>query len=134
MLRLKVTAVSLVVLGALLFGSVVAYAGWGWNAKADIEGTKISMSWAVTDDVNGAADYHAEITLTVPASADVDVFKVSPTENVTVVDGGSCSRGMVHAVVSYVVTSEGGDGSAVSVSVNRVGHGKHNYGNVRWTP
>ena len=42
MLRLKVTAVSLVVLGALLFGSVVAYAGWGWNAKADIEGTKIS--------------------------------------------------------------------------------------------
>jgi len=128
MLRMKVTAVSLVVLGALLFGSVVAYAGWGWNAKANIEGTKISMSWAVTDDTNGAADYHAEITVAVPDGTDIDVFKVSPTETVEVVDGGSCSGGTVHAVVTYVVTSLGGDGSAVSVSVDQVGKAKEHFG------
>ncbi len=130
MLRMKLTAVSLVVLGALIFGSVVAYAGWGWNAKADIEGTKISMSWAVTDDTNGAADYHAEITLAVPAGTDANIFKVSPTENATVVEGGSCTDNTVHAVVTYVVTSQGGDGSAVSVSVDQVGKAREHLGDA----
>lgn len=128
MCRMKVTAVSLVVLGALIFGSVVAYAGWGWNAKVDIEGTKVSTSWAVTDDVNGAADYHAEITLAVPSGTDVNIIKTAPTENMNVVDGGSCSDSVISAVVTYVVTSQGGDGSDVSVSVDQIGHGNAHYG------
>lgn len=131
MWRMKVTAVSLVVLGALVFGSVVAYAGWGWNAKIDIEGTKISTSWSVTDDKNGAADYHAEITVAVPSGTDVNVIKTAPTENVNLADGGACSGGNLTAVVTYLVTSEGGDGSAVSVSVDRVGGGgTYNYGSA----
>ena len=85
MWRTKVTAVSLVVLGALLFGPVVAYAGWGWNAKVDIGGTKISTFWALTDDKNGAGDYHAEITLQVPVNVAVDVIKVAPRENLKVI-------------------------------------------------
>ena len=130
MWRMKVITVTVVVLGALMFGAMVAYAGWGWNAKVDIEGTKVSMSWAVTDDVSGAADYHAKITLTVPSGTDVNVIKVSPTEDVFVLPGGSCSGGMISGMVTYVVTSEVGDGSAVSVSVDQVGRGKTHYGHA----
>lgn len=128
MWHMKVLAVSVVVLGALLFGAVVAYAGWGWNAKVDIEGTRISTSWSV-DDVTGAKDYHAEITITVPEGTDTNVVKVAPTENVTIVDdleGVTCAD----ATVKYVVTGAG-DG-AVSVSVDRIGGGnsERNYGTV----
>ena len=131
MWRMKVTAVSVVVLGALLFGAVVAYAGWGWNAKVDIGGTKVGTSWSVTNDNNGAADYHAEITLTVPSNVDVNVIKLAPRENLTVVRTGEVCVGTdINAVVSYVITSNGdGDGTDVSVSVDRVGGGgKMNYG------
>ncbi|PKB71342.1 MAG: hypothetical protein BZY87_05665 [SAR202 cluster bacterium Io17-Chloro-G6] len=127
MWRMKVTAVSVVVLGALLFGAVVAYAGWGWNAKVDIEGTKVSTSWSV-DDVSGAKGYHADIKVAVPSGTDVNVIKTAPTENVDVVEGGSCSDGVVTAVVTYVVSSVGGNGTDVSVSVDRVGHGSEHYG------
>ena len=131
MWRMKVTAVSLVVMGALLFGSAIAFAGWGWNAKVDVEGTKISTSWSVTDDKNGAADYIAEITLTVPMNTDVNVIKVAPRETMEVVyTNAACTGDDVNAVVSYLVTGHG-DGSDVSVSVDRVGGGgKHNYGSA----
>ena len=127
MWRMKVSVVSVVVLGALLFGAVVAYAGWGWNAKVSIEGTMVSTSWSV-DDVTGAKGYHAEITVAVPSSTDAKIIKMAPTENVKLIDGGSCSDGVVTAVVTYVVTSVGGDGTDVSVSVDRVGRGNEHYG------
>ena len=127
MWRMKILVVSVVVLGALLFGAAVAYAGWGWNAKINIEGTKISTSWSV-DDVTGAKGYHAEITVAVPSGTDVNVIKTAPTENVNVVLGGSCSGGDISAVVTYVVTSAGGAGSDVSVSVDQIGHGNAHYG------
>ena len=131
MWRMKVSAISLVVLGALIFGSVVAYAGWSWNAKVDIGGTKISTSWTVDNDKNGAADYHAEITIEVPNNVDWKVIKVAPREAVNVVPNGDlkCSDGVINAVVTYVITNVGdGDGTAVSASVDRVGGGgKANY-------
>lgn len=127
MWRMKVSVVSVVVLGALLFGAVVAYAGWGWNAKVSIEGTMVSTSWSV-DDVTGAKGYHAEITVAVPSSTDAKIIKMAPTENVKLIDGGSCSDGVVTAVVTYVVTSVGGGGTVVSVSVDRVGRGNEHYG------
>ena len=125
MWRMKVTVVTIVVLGALMFGAVVAYAGWGWNAKVNIEGTKLSLSWAVTDDVSGAADYHAVITVKVPSDADVKEVKVAPTETLIWDRTGDCSDGVV---ITYEVTGDGG-GSAVAVSVDRVGGGgKMHYG------
>ena len=127
MWRMKILVVSVVVLGALLFGAAVAYAGWSWNAKINIEGTKISTSWSV-DDVTGAKGYHAKLTVAVPSGTDVNVIKTAPTENVIVVLGGSCSDGAINAVVTYEVTSVGGAGSDVSVSVDQVGHGSTHYG------
>ena len=129
MWRMKVLAVTVVVLGALMFGAVVAYAGWSWNAKVDIGGTKISTSWAVTDDVNGAANYSAVITIAVPDGTDVKVIKTAPNEDVNVTVGGSCSNGVLSATISYLISNDGGgDGLAVSVSVDQVGHGSANFG------
>lgn len=134
MWRMKLLTVSVVVLGALLFGAVVAYAGWSWNAKVDIEGTKIGTSWAVTDDKNGAADYQAVITVTVPSNADVNVVKVAPRETLEVIHSDEvCSGGVINAVVTYLITGDG-DGANVSVSVDRIGGGgKHNYGSATGT-
>ena len=118
-----------------MFGSVVVFAGWGWNAKVNIEGTMISTSWSVTDDVNGAADYHADITITVTNDADVNVIKVAPRETLVVHRTGDlvCSNGVIRALVTYEITGDGdSDGTKVSVSVDRV-KGKLNYGSATGT-
>jgi hypothetical protein len=124
---MKPLAISVVVLGALLFGAVTVSAGWGWNAKADIEGTTISTAWSVAN--GGKVHYQADITITVPANASVNVIEVAPSETVTVVHTGeSCSAGVIDAVVTYVITG-GNNGSDVSVSVNQVGGGSYGSAN-----
>jgi len=125
---MKALAVSVVVLGALLFGAVVAYAGWGWNAKADIEGTTIGTAWSVAN--GGKAQYDAVITITVPANASVNVTEVASSETVTVVHTGDrCSVGTIDAVISYLITGDG-NGDDVSVSVNEVGGAGVNFGSA----
>ena len=129
MWRMKILVVSVVVLGALLFGAVVAYAGWTWNAKVDVEGTTISTAWSVAN--GGKARYHAEIVITVPANAVVDVVEVARSETVTVkYTEEPCSEGVIDALVSYLVTGKG-HGTDVSVSVDQVGGG--NYGSAQGT-
>lgn len=129
MWRIKALAISVVVLGALLFGAVVAYAGWSWNAKVDIEGTKISTSWSVAN--GGKVQYGAAITIAVPANAIVDVFEVADNETVTVVHTRKrCSAGVINAVVTYLITGTG-NGNDVSVSVDEVGGA--NYGSAEGT-
>lgn len=131
MWRLKTLTISVVVLGALLFGAVVVNAGWGWNAKADVEGTTISTAWSVSN--GGKAQYQADITITVPANAVVDVVEVSSNETVTVVHTRQrCSRGVIDAVVTYLITGSG-NGTAVSVSVDQVGRSGENYGSASGT-
>lgn len=131
MWRMKTLAVSVVVLGALLFGAVVVNAGWGWNAKADIEGTTISTAWSVAN--GGKAHYQADITITVPANASVNVVEVASSETVTVVHTRRrCSAGVIDAVVTYVITG-GNNGSDVSVSVDQVGGANENYGSAEGT-
>ena len=44
-----------------------AFAGWGWNAKTNIGGVKVSTRWSVTGDKYGASRYRTKIVLTVPA-------------------------------------------------------------------
>lgn len=129
MWRMKTLAISVVVLGALLFGAVAVSAGWGWNAKADIEGTTISTAWSVAN--GGKAHYQADITITVPANASVNVVEVASSETVTVVHTAKrCSAGVIDAVVTYLI-SGGNNGSDVSVSVNQVGGGS--YGSAEGT-
>lgn len=126
MWRMKALAISVVVLGALLFGAVVAYAGWSWNAKADIEGTTISTSWSVAQ--GGKAQYNAEITIEVPANASIEVVERAPNETVEIVHTADrCSAGVIDVVVSYVITGTG-HGENVSVSVNEAGRNGQNYG------
>lgn len=126
MWRMKTLAVSVVVLGALLFGAVVANAGWGWNAKVDIEGNTISTSWSVAK--GGKAQYQAAITIAVPVSAAVKVVEVADSETVEVVrTHGRCSDGTIDVVVTYLITGTG-HGDDASVSVDQPGRGGENYG------
>jgi len=109
----------------------VANAGWSWNAKADVEGTTISTYWSVAN--GGKAQYRAAITIAVPANASVDVIEVASNETVTVVHTNQrCSKGAIDAVVTFVITGDG-NGSGVSVSVDRVGSDSENYGSARGT-
>ena len=109
----------------------MANAGWSWNAKADVEGTTISTYWSVAN--GGKAQYRAAITIAVPANASVDVIEVASNEIVTVVHTNQrCSKGAIDAVVTFVITGDG-NGSGVSVSVDRVGSDNENYGSARGT-
>ena len=130
MWRMKVTAISLVALSALIFGSVVAYAGWGWNARVDVGGSLISTQWTVTGDEDGAADYKAKITITVPNEAEASVVEAAQnrTETVKIVhsDDLECTAdGMINAMVSYKVSHRGGGdaGENVEVEVSEVDGG-----------
>ena len=119
MWRMKTMAISVVVPGALLFGAVVANAGWGWNAKVDVEGTTISTSWTVAQ--GGKAQYDAAISIAAPAKAAVNVIEVADNETVTVIrTHGRCSNGTIDAVVTYLITGID-HGDDVSVSVDQVG-------------
>ena len=128
MWRLKTLTISVVVLGALLFGAVVVNAGWGWNAKVDVVGTTISTGWSVSN--GGKAQYHADITITVPANASVSVVEISDSETVTVDrTGEQCSAGVIDVVVTYLITGNG-HGTDVSVTVDQVGGANANYGSA----
>jgi len=110
---------------------VVANAGWGWNAKVDVEGTIISIYWSVAN--GGKAQYRAAITIAVPANAWVDVIEVASNETVTVVHTNQrCSKGAIDAVVTFVITGDG-NGSGVLVSVDQVSGDNENYGSASGT-
>ena len=110
---------------------MVANAGWGWNAKVDVEGTIISIYWSVAN--GGKAQYRAAITIAVPANALVDVIEVASNETVTVVHTNQrCSKGAIDAVVTFVITGDG-NGSGVLVSVDQVSGDNENYGSASGT-
>ena len=95
---------------------MVANAGWSWNAKADVEGTIISIYWSVAN--GGKAQYRAVVTIAVPANASVEGIEFAFNETVTVVHTNQrCSKGPVDAVVTFVITRDG-NGSGVSASVD----------------
>jgi hypothetical protein len=123
MRRAKVLLVAVVALGVLLFGAAVAHAGWEWNAKVNVENTKLGLGWGVTDDVNGAADYSALITVTLPEGANASVQKVAPNETVVLnsSDGLACGPDGIEANVAYRVSPlNGANGSQVSVTIATV--------------
>ena len=110
MLRLKVTAVSLVVLGALLFGSVVAYAGWGWNAKIDVGGTTVRTAWTTQHNHSGStSDISAKITVVVPIGANVAVLESAPNETILLESSAalSCTENGIETIVKYEVSHSG---------------------------
>lgn len=63
-------------MGVFISGS--AFAGWGWNAKTEIGGVKVSTRWSVTADKHGASRYRTKIVLTVPPKVDASIYELSP--------------------------------------------------------
>jgi hypothetical protein len=106
-----------------LFGAAVVHAGWSYNAHVNVENAKVGLGWAVTDDTNGAADYSALITLTLPEGANATVGKVAPNETVVLNSsaGLTCGPDGIQANVAYKVSPLGGaTGAQVAVTVATV--------------
>ena len=122
MWRMKALAISVVVLGALLFGAVVAFAGWTWNAKVDVGGTVISTAW----NVDGANEYKAKIKVSVPEEADLALVEIaSDVERVKLRhdDDLNCTADGIETTVEYKIKPKSGHtaGEAVTVTVSVVG-------------
>ncbi len=111
MWRMKVTVVTVVMLGALMFGAVVAYAGWGWNAKVDIDGTLISTAWTAKHDHSGPSDVSAEITVVVPREAAVFLVEAAANESIILErsDDLKCTLGGIETTVIYMIEHSSDD-------------------------
>jgi hypothetical protein len=108
---------------ALLFGAAVVHAGWEWNAHVNVENAKLGLGWGVIDDVNGAKDYSALITVTLPEGASASVVKVAPNETVVLNSGAglTCGPDGIEAIVAYKVSPlNGATGTQVAVTVATV--------------
>jgi len=121
---MKALAISVVVLGALLFGAVVANAGWGWNAKIDVGGTVISTQW----EVDAKGGYNAQITVTVPKKAKISLVDIaSDVETVELRHSKKlrCTESGIEASVKYEFEANKGRGGrqAVVVTVALVDNG-----------
>ena len=123
MRRVKVLLVTTVALVALLVGATVVRAGWEWNAHVNVETAKLGLGWGVIDDVNGAADYSALITVTLPEGANARVGKVAPNETVVLNSSAGlyCTSGGIEANVAYRVSPlNGANGTQVAVTIAMV--------------
>ena len=140
MWRFKSLAVVLVLLGVLLFGAVVAHAGWYWNAwywnawywnaNTSSQGVDFRTAWTVMPDGSDEGldgdeyNYYAQIELRVPEGADFQLMEQAGTETVALVmDGGlECKADGIEAEVYYDVTPlEGAQADLVKVWVTANG-------------
>ena len=80
MIHFKSLAVTVVLLGVLVFGAAVAHAGWYWNSATYVEGIEIRTPWTVTDDEFGFNDYFADIEIFLPPEVAASIFEVAKTE------------------------------------------------------
>ena len=109
-----------VMVGVLVAGASVAYGKWWWNAELDVEGTTVKTRWAVAGDPRGRENYNAEIEVSVPPGANVDVVSQTPEETVEVRTSSilDCRRHGIEAVVIYDIEAKAhARGSRVRVSV-----------------
>jgi hypothetical protein len=113
----RITVILGTVLSVLLFGAVVASAGWWWNAELDIEGVEVRTAWTVTDDPG--ANHKANIHLTLPAKADVSIVQQASNESIKIKHSKryECSADGIEATVSYRVRPAGRDAVGTQVAV-----------------
>ncbi len=114
-------------MGELVSG--LAFAGWGWNAKINIGGVKVSTRWSVTNDEHGASRYRTKIVLTIPAKVDASIYELSPEmETVEIArDDALMDRGHnLEARVEFTVAPNHlADGRHVEVAVVRLDGDDH---------
>ena len=109
-----------VLISVLVVGASVAYGKWWWNAEIDVEGSSLRTEWRVTGDPKGAANYEAEIRLSLPEGAHAELISQTPDEAVAIVADPflECRSDGIEGVVTYDVSPlAGSKGSRVKVSV-----------------
>ena len=120
MWRFRSMAVFGVLVGALIFGAAVAYGSWWWNAQIDVEGVDVRTVWSVTDDPEGAENYHAYIGVALPHNSKAEVIEHTKNETVRLhwTDELQCTSEGIQAKVAYfVVPLKGAVGHTVGVRV-----------------
>ncbi|MBF8267142.1 MAG: hypothetical protein HW388_650 [Dehalococcoidia bacterium] len=106
MWRIRSLAVLGVLVGMLLFGATVAYAGWYWNARVNVEGTTVRTIWSVAGDNDGSNNYAAAIGILLPEGAQATLISKVDQETVTIGTDPSleCDSEEIEGVVTYNVT------------------------------
>ena len=116
----KHVLVGIIAFGALFISAAVAFAGWEWNARFDVQGVDTRVRWTVVDGAN-ANDYKAQIVLYVPQGVeaklvsqmtDLETAKVRTSPKLKCVPSGA----EVEATVR-IVPRENSGGSLGSVSL-----------------
>ena len=127
MWRLKVLALTAMVLGVILVGTVVVYAGWDWNAQLEVEGTDVRTQWTVNggEPAGSADDYSALIHVMLPKEAAVSVIAVADSESLVLNQTGGldCSADGIEGRVKINVSAQGGDPNGeATLTVTANGH------------
>ena len=142
MWRLRSLVVLGVLVGVLIFGSVLAqgawywnawyWNAWYWNAEGSGEGVDFRTAWNVADDQTDESidgdefNYHATIELRVPQGADFTLMAANAAvETVSLIEDPSleCKADGVESEVAYEVEPlENAQGNKVMV-----------WGYRRWT-
>ena len=127
MLRFRSIVILVVVIATMLFGALVAEAGWGWwwNAQIDVEGADVHTVWTVVDDPDGADSYTATIIVRVPEEAKAKLVSKAKNEKVVIKhsDDLSCRPDGIEMTVVYKIESIGdAGGSTVGVVVRADRH------------
>ena len=115
MWKFKSLAVTVVLLGVLVFGAVVAQAGWHWNSAIDVEGVEIRTQWKVVDDQGHETlagedfSFFAEIEADFPAAANATIVEQATTESVLISYDRDfqCKEDGFEAEFFYKVTASG---------------------------
>ncbi len=126
MWKIKSLAITVVLLGVLVFGAVAVHAGWYWNSAIDVEGVEVRTRWTVDGgaDPVAADDYAAFIELSVPKGAYAQVVEVAANIELSVAEASpkyKCHADGIDAQAQYTVFGLNGAGGKVQVTVTADG-------------
>ena len=127
MWRIKSLAITVVLLGVLVFGAVAVHAGWYWNSAINVEGVEVRTQWTVDGGIDPATadDYMAFIALALPVGASAEVVEVASNVELSLTEASSkykCHANGIDAQVQYtVVLLPGSGGKQVQVTVTADG-------------
>ena len=85
MWKFRALVAGIVVVGTLVFGSLVAHGSWWWNTAIEAEGVgEFRVVQTVLDGSLGAESYRSRVLVRLPKDTDAELVDVAPNETVLV--------------------------------------------------